>query len=256
MAGIRLNSDTGSQPASFWLHFVVAFIGIGFAMQIMVWLDVRFPSSDYIAVRGVILLLFAAASYGVMVGAALILGRIIALLFAAAELVARAGVTFLEWLVTKAVELSISAAVKAAQLVVAPARLAMRLAHDFIIAPALERRRQRIELRRLYEEVRGDYASYEEFLRHFETGTRDEDAHADTDNSGAQDNPEPEPVDKFELACRTLGLAPTGAFTVAELKARYHELMKAVHPDVIGPNASAAAINEAREIIKARKGWK
>jgi hypothetical protein len=32
--------------------------------------------------------------------------------------------------------------------------------------------------------------------------------------------------------------------------------MKAIHPDVIGPNVFATQLNEARALIKSRKGWK
>ncbi|EGE59905.1 heat shock protein DnaJ domain protein [Rhizobium etli CNPAF512] len=259
MASIRLSSDTGSQTGSFWLHFVVAFIGMIFAGEAMAWLDVRLPVPENMFLRAGVFLLFAGASYSAMITATLALGRIFTLVFAVAEAAARAGLASLEWLLTKGVELGVAVAVTAIRLPAAPVRFVARLGHAWLIAPALERRRQRIELRRLYEEVRGDYASYEEFVRHFETGSRDTDAGVGEDasgNAGAQDNPEPAPVDKFVVACRTLGLSETGAFTLAELKARYHELMKAVHPDVIGPNESASAINEAREIIKARKGWK
>ena len=53
-----------------------------------------------------------------------------------------------------------------------------------------------------------------------------------------------------------LGLSPDGSFTVADLKQRFHTLMKAVHPDLAGLTTLATQINEARDIIKTRKGWK
>lgn len=64
------------------------------------------------------------------------------------------------------------------------------------------------------------------------------------------------PADAFAIACQTLGLASDGSFTQAEFKARYQAVIKAVHPDVIGLSALAAQVNEARDLINSRKGWK
>lgn len=62
--------------------------------------------------------------------------------------------------------------------------------------------------------------------------------------------------DKFALACQTLGLASDGGFTQAEFKSRYQVVIKAVHPDIIGRSALATQVNDARDVINSRKGWK
>jgi hypothetical protein len=63
-------------------------------------------------------------------------------------------------------------------------------------------------------------------------------------------------IDRFHAACKTLGLSADGSFTKEELKARYHQLMKAVHPDVIGASPFAMQLNEARDLINLRMNWK
>lgn len=64
------------------------------------------------------------------------------------------------------------------------------------------------------------------------------------------------PPDPFLAACRLVGLPESGEFTAAEFKQRFHTLMKAVHPDIAGPNLFAQQLNAARAVIKKRKGWK
>src|SRR5205807_9215245 len=103
-----------------------------------------------------------------------------------------------------------------------------------------------------------EYSSFEEFSRQFENGgtAEEEKAEEKSQDSGSQKEDQPPPVDKYVLACQTFGMSEDGAFTQAEFKAQYHKLMKAVHPDIIGPNIFATQLNEARDIIKSRKGWK
>lgn len=59
--------------------------------------------------------------------------------------------------------------------------------------------------------------------------------------------------DSFKDAVAFLGLKD--GFDQKALNARFGALMKQVHPDVAGPNDIARRLNEAREIIRARKGW-
>lgn len=253
MAGIRLKAETGNDEGGFWSIFLGVFMSMGFAGQLLAWLGYRIPAADNMAVRVAVFALFAGLSYAAFVGVMLVTARLLTLIFSVIEWLARLAISVLERLLTAAVGHGQTFLKSALAIPLVPVRMAAAWLHARYLAPFLERRRQREELRRLYEEVRGDYASFEEFLHAFEGGHK-EDA-ADNDNAREEEEREPETVDKFELACRTLGLSPD-ALTQAQVKARFVELMKAVHPDVIGPNVFATQINEAREIIKVRKGWK
>ncbi|ACK50912.1 heat shock protein DnaJ domain protein [Methylocella silvestris BL2] len=258
MAGIRIGSETGNEAGGWWVVFVGAFVSLGAAGEVLTWLDVRVPVPENMMVRVLAFLLFVAIAYGVFTAVVLIAARLITLAFSAVERTAHFAVAQTEWLLTMAISHGIPFLVSALKLPLAPFRFAASWAHAQYLAPALERRRQRAELRRLYDEVRDEYVSFDDFLRQFEGGTDSEtDA---TENTDAADDkagtPEPTPVDKFAAACRTIGLSEDGAFTQAELKTRFHELMKALHPDLHGPNVFASQINEARETIKSRKGWK
>ncbi|RIK59424.1 MAG: hypothetical protein DCC64_15865 [Planctomycetota bacterium] len=62
-------------------------------------------------------------------------------------------------------------------------------------------------------------------------------------------------ADPFRAACRTMGLPEDGRFSEAAFKTRYRDLMKALHPDIAGPNERAASVNAASATIKERKGW-
>jgi hypothetical protein len=94
-------------------------------------------------------------------------------------------------------------------------------------------------------------SSFEDFVRDFNAGT----ANAKHDGAGSAGG-YPPADDPFTAACKLLGLPEAGGFSQAEFKARYQTVIKAVHPDAIGPNALASQVNEARDVIKARKGWK
>jgi hypothetical protein len=92
------------------------------------------------------------------------------------------------------------------------------------------------------------FASYREFRKAF----------IERMNAGARPDPPPSPPparDPFAAACEVMGLPASGSFTEREFKARYRALMKEVHPDVAGPNARAAEVNAASQVIKKRKGW-
>jgi hypothetical protein len=158
---------------------------------------------------------------------------------------------FSETLGSKLATLSVSLLFALGKLAAFPFTRSWSLFHGFVLAPMLERRRQREELRRTYEEVKDQFGSYDEFVRSFE-GEAEQDATREEESAP----PSPAPADPFAAACRLLGLADTGSFTQAELKARYHQLMKAVHPDIIGATGFATQLNEARDLIKSRKGWK
>jgi hypothetical protein len=124
----------------------------------------------------------------------------------------------------------------------------------YAIAPWLERRRQTAELRRLYADVKDRYATFEEFLRAF---NGDEGENTDTqDDTRGDTQTEPAPPDAFAAACALLGLAADGSFTNAAFKVAYRTRMKEAHPDLAGDAALATSLNEARDLINARKGWK
>ncbi|MHC2424231.1 hypothetical protein ACVII1_007232 [Bradyrhizobium elkanii] len=253
MAGMKLKAETGNDQGGFWTIFIGAFLSMGFSGQLLAWLDFRIPTADNMAARVAIFALFVGLSYAAFAAAVLVCARLLTLAFSAIEWLARLAVSGLERLLTAAVDHGQTALKSALTLPLLPVRIAAAWLHARHLAPFFERRRQRAELRRLYEEVREDYASYEDFVRAFHDG---DEADAQEDEAVREEEAiTPEPADRFELACRTLGLSPD-ALTQAQLKARFLELMKAVHPDVIGPNAFATQINEAREIIRARKGWK
>ena len=150
---------------------------------------------------------------------------------------------------TRVFEGASSLLAEAVQFALSPVRISVRALWDAHVAPRLERRRQRAELRRLYEEMNAE-GSFEDFVRDFDLGA------ADTKHETGGARRAEAPDDPFAAACALLGLPPGGGFTQAEFKARYQTLMKAVHPDAIGPNVFATQVNEARAVIKARKGWK
>ena len=47
----------------------------------------------------------------------------------------------------------------------------------------------------------------------------------------------------------------SGDYSPSELRARFAGLMRQVHPDVAGKNGLARRVTEARDAIKAAKGW-
>jgi hypothetical protein len=163
----------------------------------------------------------------------------------AAEIAAERG----RYLMTQAAEAAAAFTVAALKFAALPVRIPCRIFWDAYVAPRLERRRQNAELRGMYERVKDLYDSYDEFVRYFEEGAKESAARSHA-------APEAGSADPFRAACRTLGLPEAGGFSQAEFKARYQTMIKAVHPDTIGPNALASQVNEARDLIKARKGWK
>lgn len=253
MTGMRLKAETGNDRGGFWTIFIGVFLSMGFSGQLLAWLGYSIPAADNMAVRIAVFALFVGLSYAAFLAVVLVFARLLSLGFGVIEWFVRLAISALETLLTAAVDHGQTALKSALALPLLPVRMAASWLHARYLAPFLEQRRQRAELRRLYEEVRGDYASFEEFLRAFEGGDKADTGEDET--AREEEEFKPEPADKFEVACRTLGLSPD-ALTQTQLKARFHELMKALHPDVIGPNVFASQINEAREIIKTRKGWK
>jgi hypothetical protein len=152
---------------------------------------------------------------------------------------------------TRAAECSGALVLEALKFALLPVRIPCAALWAAYAAPWLEERRQREALRRAFEQMENPRGSFEDFVRDFEAGG----SNASEEDAGAGRKAAPS-ADPFAAACRTLGLPEAGGFGQAELKARYQTLMKAVHPDIIGANVFAAQINEARGIIKARKGWK
>lgn len=61
-------------------------------------------------------------------------------------------------------------------------------------------------------------------------------------------------ADPFQDAVILLGLEDE--FKPDDLASRYRSLIRGVHPDVAGPNDVARRITDARDVIKARKGWR
>jgi len=247
MTNFRINPETGEGP--FWLLFIGAYFSLGFALIVMERLGLIGLFSDNFWLRLTEFVLLAVASLCVVMVIGALAAKLVIFLLSSAVALAAFLIDRIEVLFTSAVE-------RARGLLLALLRLPLvpiYALHRAWIAPTAERRRQRAELRRLWEEVRAEYPTYEEFLRAFrgEAGTGE-----GTSDAGDREAGTPPPVDQFAMACATLGLPEDGTFTVATLKARYTELMKAVHPDVIGPNIFATQLNEARALIKARKGWK
>lgn len=134
----------------------------------------------------------------------------------------------------------------AGRLALASLTLPFRMLNARVFGPMLERRRQRAELYKLYAHVKDQYASFDAFLAAFNSGTGPQ-AHNDASEA---------PADLYAEAVTLFGFAADEAFTSAQFKAAYRKRMKEAHPDKAGDNALATKLNEARDLINARKGWK
>ena len=252
MAGIKINPESGDEKGGFLYLFGIVFIALCIAGDLCAKYDIAL-ATDNAFLNTLLLAVTFAFSVAMVIAIGMIAYRIGIAILHGGIVVAR--------FIAGAADLGVTLAAERGQLLLAAIlRLSLtaastlyRRVHDGWIAPIAERRRQRAELRRLWEEVRAEYPSYEEFLRAFrgEAGP-----HEGTSEAGDREAETAPPLDQFAAACATLGLPEDGTFTVTALKARCTELMKAVHPDVIGPNIFATQLNEARALIKARKGWK
>jgi hypothetical protein len=145
-------------------------------------------------------------------------------------------------------ELLRTLAAAAGRLALRAITLPFRLINARVIVPYLERRRQMAELRALYAEVKDQYPDFDAFVRAFngDTGPQDD----------AAEEIDAPPRDAYGEALVLLGLPADGAFTNAQFKAAYRQRMKEVHPDITGDQSLATQLNEARDIVLARKGWK
>jgi hypothetical protein len=106
---------------------------------------------------------------------------------------------------------------------------------------------ERSTIKSIYEkEFAGQFASFAQFRRYYRW--------LNDQNYIDPREPLTASSDKFADAVAFLGL-PEG-FDQKALAARFGLLMKQVHPDIAGPNDIARRLTDAREILKARKGWK
>jgi hypothetical protein len=106
---------------------------------------------------------------------------------------------------------------------------------------------ERKKLRDIYDrEFADQFQSFEQFRRYYRW--------INDQNYVDPRQPFTASADKFQDAVILLGL-PNG-FTQQDLIARFSKLMKVIHPDIVGMNDIARRLNDARAIIKARKGWK
>jgi hypothetical protein len=134
----------------------------------------------------------------------------------------------------------------AGRLALASITLPFRALKARVVGPMLERRRQMAELQKIYAQVKDQYASFDAFLAAFNSGTGPE-----TQNDGSE-----APADPYVEALALFGFAADCAITSSQFKAEYRKRMKEAHPDKAGNNALATKLNEARDLINARKGWK
>lgn len=255
----RIRSETGSNWADFIRAVVLIFASMISTAHLSLFLKIdQIGMPEWLDIT--LALLVSIVMYGVLNGlitaAFAVLARLTELVEAFTQRVAE----FAEWLLTTVVEVSAAWGLKLLALPFLPLIWGARWLHRTFIATFMERRRQREELRRLYEEVKDDYNSFEDFLRDFESGGEqarqsENDRQEQQRRQKERDKPVPSPRDPFKEACVLLGLAPDGSFTQAEFKQRYTAMMKAVHPDILGQNGIAAQVNEARITIKQRKGW-
>lgn len=198
--------------------------------------------------------LFAVAMiimYGVLQGVSNALFYAVSLVTQLAQSLAGTAQELTERLITLVIE---TAARVAMQLITLPFRLiaiCISWLYTTTLAPLVEYRRQRAELRRLYESVKHDYASFDDFVRDFNEGS---DSSGQKQKKNTEAPPQPA-CDPFKDACATLGLPENGTFTEAEFKQRYGTMIRAVHPDIAGRNALATQVNQARDLIRKRKGW-
>lgn len=249
-----LKSETGSDTFSFIGWVVYAWFGLCFGLAAFEFVGIRLPLSDSPSLRLLQILLYGAIGCAALNLIALVLYgfvRTIGMILLAGLEIAFG---FAERLGTTLAQFAMRLLLASAKLALVPVVWPWRKFHTAMIAPWLERRRQMAELRRLYAEVKDQYATFDEFLRAF---NGDDRANADTRNDAGQDTQtKTAPADAFAAAAALFGLAADGSFTNAAFKAAYRARMKEAHPDLSGDAALAIKLNEARDLINARKGWK
>jgi hypothetical protein len=245
----NIKSESGRVGDSAWL-FAGGLVNVCLVFKFFDWMGIAVPMPDSAILR--LAELIAIGGAGLFAEAVLFecLHSLFARLMGYAESAVGAASDRAAYLMTRAAESGGALILTALKFALLPVRIPCARLWAAYAAPVLERRRQREELRRAFEQMENPRCSFEDFVRDFEAGG----SNGSEEDAGARCAAAPS-ADPFAAACRTLGLPEAGGFGQAELKARYQALMKAVHPDVIGPNVFAAQINEARGIVKARKGW-
>lgn len=249
-----LKSETGSDTFSFIGWFVYAWFGLCFGLAAFEFVGIHLPRSDSPSLRLLQMLFYGAIGCAALHLIALVLygfvRTISVTLLAWLEIV----VGFAERLGTMLAQATIRLLLAIARLALMPILWPWRMFRARVIAPWQERRRQMAELHRLYADVKDQYATFEEFLSAF---NGDDRANANTQDDARQDTQtETAPADAFAAAAALFGLAADGSFTNAAFKAAYRARMKEAHPDLSGDAALATKLNEARDLINARKGWK
>lgn len=247
-----LKTETGSDTFSFigWTLYIMVGLCLGLGAFEFVGIDL--PRSDSPSLRLLQMLFFSAIGCVALHLIGMILygfARTIGLVLLAALAVAfDTG----ERLGTKLAHFMIRLLLASANLALVPVTWPWRTFQARVLAPWQERRRQMAELRRLYADVKDQYRHLEEFLRAFHGEERESAATQDD----ARQETEPAPADAFAAATALFGLAADGSFTNADFKTAYRKRMKEAHPDLSGDAALATNLNEARDLINARKGWK
>jgi hypothetical protein len=153
------------------------------------------------------------------------------------------------------------------QLIGAGCRAAARAVCAALLAQ-VQRLRRWLELRRAWKtEFRDEFETFADFREAFENGgkprlktkprpeERREPHFGDAPPKREPPSPPPDPRKvAYSAACKLLGL-PESGFTLPQLKERHRALIQRLHPDMGGSHQKAAAINAARDLIKATKGW-
>jgi hypothetical protein len=246
----NVKSDSGRLADSFWIvagGFANLFAVVGLCAS--AGITIPFPASSVLCLAEMIAIGGGALFVEVVIFACV--HSLFVRMMSRAEFLIAAATDGAERRMTQAAEAGAALVRKCLEFAGVLVRIPFRRLWAAYVAPWLERRRQREELRRAFEQMQNPKGSFEDFVRDFEAGG----SNASEEDAGKNGKAAPS-SDPFTAACRTLGLPEAGGFGQAELKARYQALMKAVHPDIIGANVFAAQVNEARGIIKARKGWK
>ncbi len=247
-----LKSETGSDALGFVGWTLYAMAGLCFGLVAFEFVGIRLPVSDVPGLRLLEILAYSAIGCAmlhlVLTVVYAFMRTISVTLLAGLEIV----LSFAERLGTMLAQATVSLLLALARLALVPVVLPWRTFQARVLAPWRERRRQMAELHRLYADVKDQYRDFEDFLRAFNGEERES---ADTQD-GARQETEPAPVDAFAAATALFGLAADGSFTNADFKTAYRKRMKEAHPDLSGDAALATKLNEARDLINARKGWK
>lgn len=246
MSGLK--SESANDAVSFVGIVIYLAVGLTFGLTALEMIGISVPETHPQSLR-----IFENLGLGAV--GCLILHALLSAVGALARSALMMAVSALGMAVDAGERLGVIAAELLKALAAAVARLALRaITFPFrsinarLIAPYLERRRQMAELRALYAEVEDQYPDFDAFVRAFNGGAGPQD-------EAAEESDAP-PHDAYADALVLLGLPADGSFTNAEFKTTYRTRMKEVHPDITGDQTLATQLNEARDIVLARKGWK